>query len=114
METKLNVVRHFTDFQFIFLFVRTAILTRKVNITGKMKAILIGQCENGIFKNFVMTKLMLNMPKVPERMDACKFDFCVRVAEPFINENCTTGLELSVVNIFRSVLGFQVRNLIKI
>lgn len=73
-----------------------------------MKSILIGTCENGLFENFVRTKLMANMPKVPDRMDACTFHFCARVAEPFINENCTTGLELSVVNIFQEVMGFQV------
>lgn len=75
---------------------------------GKMKSILSGVCENGIFQNFLFTKLMIDMPKVPDRMDACKFNFCARVAAPFINDNCSSGLELSVVNIFQSVMGFQV------
>lgn len=73
-----------------------------------MKPISIGSCKSGNFENLISTKLLLEMPKVPKRMDACVFDLCARVAEPFVNENCTTGLEISVIHILQEAMGFQV------
>lgn len=77
--------------------------------TGKMKPISIGQCINGVFAHPALTYFKVNLPKVPKTMNACTFNLCARVAEPFVNDDgCRTGLEISVVNILKSVMAFKV------
>uniref|UniRef100_A0A336M0W3 CSON009771 protein n=1 Tax=Culicoides sonorensis TaxID=179676 RepID=A0A336M0W3_CULSO len=76
---------------------------------GKMKPISIGQCINGDFAQPSLTYFKINVPKVPKTMKTCTFNLCARVAEPFVNnDGCKTGLEISVINILKSVMEFKV------
>lgn len=77
-------------------------------MTGQMEAITVGTCEFGQFKDAVLTKQLLVEPKVPKSLEFCTFYLCARVAEPFVNANCTTGLEISIINILREAFNFQV------
>lgn len=84
--------------------------TKLCKFTGKMKPISIGQCINGVFAQPALTYFKINLPKVPKTMKTCTFNLCARVAEPFVNDDgCKTGLEISVVNILKSVMAFQVK-----
>lgn len=75
-----------------------------------MKPISIGQCVNGAFAQPALTYFKINLPKVPKTMETCTFKLCARVAEPFVNDDrCKTGLEISVINILKSVMAFKVR-----
>ena len=75
---------------------------------GKMNAPMIGKCQHGKFTQPELTKTMLKVNKVPNRMERCTFNLCARIQEPFINEGCNDGLELQIVHIIQQEMGFDI------
>lgn len=80
----------------------------KTSECGKMKVLSIGKCQYGTFTSPELTKSMLNVNKVPNRMERCTFNFCARVQEPFVNEGCTDGLEIHIIHFLQAEMGFDI------
>lgn len=75
---------------------------------GNMKVLKIGKCQYGAFEHPEMTKTMLKVSKVPNRMESCTFSLCARVQEPFINEECKDGLEIQIIHLLQDEMGFDI------
>lgn len=80
----------------------------KTNECGKMKVLNIGKCQYGAFTHPQLTKSMLKVNKVPDRMERCTFNLCARVQEPFVNEECNDGLEIQIIHILQAEMGFDI------
>lgn len=50
----------------------------------------------------------LRKSHVPDVMDVCTFNFCARVAEPYIYHGCTAGLEMEIIYVLQSIMKFKV------
>ncbi|XP_037024283.1 uncharacterized protein LOC119066111 [Bradysia coprophila] len=72
-----------------------------------LKPILIDVCDNGILKHTELTKISIRAARVPEKVPACTFTFCTRESEPYIEENCTSGLEIDIVRTIQDIMKFQ-------
>lgn len=75
---------------------------------GSLKPILLDVCTKGDLKDDAATKVWAITPKVPQKLPNCTFQFCARVTEPYINENCDSGLEWSIIDVLRDELEFDV------
>ena len=75
---------------------------------GKMKALHIGKCKDGKIVDRKATKKHLMADKVPSEMHQCTFNFCARVQEPFVNKGCKDGLEIHIMDLLRTEMGFKV------
>lgn len=71
---------------------------------GKIKAEVIGKCENGKLADYDSTRQDLIIEKVPDTMENCTFQLCARVQEPFVNEGCGSGLEILIVQFLQNTL----------
>lgn len=78
------------------------------NDCGKMKALKIATIVNGTFRNKASAITSIRMPKVPPEMKSCTFNLCARVASPFVNEGCKTGLELEIMRLLQESMKFNV------
>lgn len=75
---------------------------------GMMKIINAGVCTRGQLSNRAEMTTLLELEKIPKEMDDdCVFRFCARVQEPFINEGCTEGLEIQIMNFLQGEMGFK-------
>lgn len=75
---------------------------------GTMKTIKVGVCNRGQLSNNDEIRKKLNVDKIPKEMnDDCVFRFCARIQEPFVDENCTEGLEIQIMNFLQSEMGFK-------
>lgn len=54
------------------------------------------------------TKIWTRKIKVPETLPNCTFRFCARVAEPYVNEGCTSGLEVDIIDVLKQKFEFKV------
>ncbi|KAG4072604.1 hypothetical protein HA402_004693 [Bradysia odoriphaga] len=75
--------------------------------SGSLKPILIDVCDNGILKHTELTKISIRASRVPEKVPACTFNFCTRESEPYIEENCTSGLEIVILRTIQDIMKFQ-------
>lgn len=71
---------------------------------------MIDICDNGNIRKGLVTRDLIREPIVPDRLDKCTFNFCARVAEPYINDGCMTGLEVKIMQILKGVLKFKVKH----
>jgi hypothetical protein len=76
---------------------------------GTMKTLKIGVCKDGTFEQANLARTLIRLPKVPSQMDGCTFKFCARIAEPFINEGCQTGMEVEIMKLLQQSMKFEVR-----
>jgi hypothetical protein len=77
------------------------------SVCGTMAIVNVGRCSRGKIENFALTKKWLDMDKIPETMGKeCVYTFCARVQEPFINQNCTSGLEIQIMAFLQEEMGF--------
>ena len=75
---------------------------------GEMKIVSISDCENGSMKNMPKLEKWVNKKKISRKLKSdCIFNFCARVQEPFINENCRDGLEIEVMKFLQNEIGFN-------
>jgi hypothetical protein len=73
-----------------------------------LEPILLDTCDNGILNRDESTTEFVQTSKVPNRLNNCTFKFCARYSPPFVNENCTTGLEVQILDLVQSILKFDV------
>ena len=73
----------------------------KQNDCGKMKTLKVGVCKDGKFEQPNLSQMLIKLPKVPAEMGSCTFKFCARIAEPFINEGCQSGMEVEILKLLR-------------
>ncbi|XP_062556566.1 uncharacterized protein LOC134221390 [Armigeres subalbatus] len=78
------------------------------NDCGQMKALKVATVANGTFRNRLLAIAAIRMPKVPAEMESCTFNLCTRVASPFINEGCETGLEIEIMRLLQESMKFNV------
>lgn len=74
-----------------------------------MQPILLDTCQNGYLKRQEFTEAWLSAPKIPKILPDCTFKFCARIAEPYINPGCKSGLEIDIINVLQDQLEFKVR-----
>lgn len=79
-----------------------------VSLAGTLKPILIDECDNGILRHGELTKIAVRSSKVPKTVPACTFTFCAKENEPYMNQNCTSGLEIDVIRILQDIMKFKV------
>lgn len=77
-------------------------------IVETLKPILIDVCDDGKLKHGELTKITIRGSKVPEKVPACTFTFCAKENEPYMNANCTSGLEIDILRILQNVMKFKV------
>ncbi|XP_058829349.1 uncharacterized protein LOC131688823 [Topomyia yanbarensis] len=78
------------------------------NDCGQMKTLKVATIVNGTYKNKVLAETMIQMPKVPPQMEHCTFQFCTRVASPFIDYGCQSGLEIEIMQLLQESMKFKV------
>ncbi|KXJ81430.1 hypothetical protein RP20_CCG019870 [Aedes albopictus] len=78
------------------------------NDCGKMKPLKVATVVNGTLRNKAVAITAIQMPKVPPEMKSCTFNLCARVASPFVNEECKTGLELEIMRLLQESMKFNV------
>lgn len=78
---------------------------------GSLKPILLDVCKNGKLQNKFLTKIRARSPKVPKALPNCVFKFCAQVTEPYINDKCTSGLEMQIISVLQEVLKFKVNTI---
>lgn len=79
-----------------------------MQIIGSLQPNLLDVCQNGILKRQELTKAWLSAPKIPKILPDCTFKFCARIAEPYINPGCKSGLEIDIINVLQDKLEFKV------
>uniref|UniRef100_A0A8W7PI74 Ionotropic glutamate receptor C-terminal domain-containing protein n=1 Tax=Anopheles coluzzii TaxID=1518534 RepID=A0A8W7PI74_ANOCL len=75
---------------------------------GQMKALKVATVVNGSFASRALSTAMINIPKVPPELESCTFLLCTRVAPPFIDLDCSRGLELQIMDLLRESMKFKV------
>lgn len=80
-----------------------------ISFTETLKPILIDECDNGKLKHGELTKTTIRAAKVPEKVPSCTFTFCAKENEPYMNENCTSGLEIDIMRIIQDIMKFKVK-----
>lgn len=83
---------------------------RNTESCGSLEPLVLDICENGILHKEKETADWLNMSKVPDTMPDCTFKFCARLTEPYINDECETGLEIDIIKVMQNILKFKVRH----
>jgi len=73
-----------------------------------LKPILIDECDNGKLKHGELTKITIRASKVPAKVPACTFTFCAKENQPYMNKNCTSGLEIDIMQILQGIMKFKV------
>lgn len=81
---------------------------RNLNECGSLQPIHLDFCRNGTLDNPGITKAWTLKPRIPKTLPNCTFKFCARVAEPYINEGCQDGLEMSIIKVLQEKLKFKV------
>lgn len=76
---------------------------------GSLEPTLLDTCQNGTLKSRPLTQSWLESPKVPRVLPNCTFKFCARVAEPYINPGCESGLEVDIIKVLQHKLQFKVK-----
>lgn len=66
------------------------------------------KCQNGTLKNDTVTHTWVSTSSVPKVLPQCTFKFCARIAEPYINPGCKSGLEVEIIKILQHKLQFNV------
>lgn len=79
-----------------------------MQIIGSLQPILLDVCQNGLLRRHESTEAWLSAPKIPKILPNCTFKFCARVAEPYINPGCKSGLEIDIINVLQENLKFEV------
>uniref|UniRef100_A0A182K458 Protein NDNF n=1 Tax=Anopheles christyi TaxID=43041 RepID=A0A182K458_9DIPT len=75
---------------------------------GQMKPLKVATVVNGSFASRALSTAMINIPKVPPELETCTFLLCTRVAPPFIDLDCSRGLELQIMDLLRESMKFKV------
>lgn len=75
---------------------------------GSLEPILLDKCTDGTLQNDLITKSWARSSKVPKTLPNCVFKFCARIAEPYINEGCSSGLEMQIIEVLQEILEFKV------
>lgn len=81
---------------------------RNADECGSLKPILLDECVAGVVGHAAATLTSTRRSKVPDTLPNCTFKFCARVTEPYINEDCQTGLEIEIINVLQDILDFKV------
>lgn len=82
---------------------------RNASDCGSLLPHLVGQCNDGQFVHDLETRLSLRVNLVPAKLDGCVFTVCARVTQPYVEENCTEGLEWQLLRNLRDYMDFTVR-----
>lgn len=82
---------------------------RNVDECGSLKPIQLDECVAGEVGHAATTLVSVRRSKVPDTLPNCTFKFCARVTEPYINEDCRTGLEIQIIKVLQDILHFKVR-----
>lgn len=82
---------------------------RNTEACGSLAPLVLDVCDNGMLQKENETTEWLHMSKVPDTMPDCTFKFCARVIEPYINDECNTGLEIDIIKVMQNILQFKVR-----
>lgn len=75
---------------------------------GSLEPVLLDTCQNGVLKQNIETNLWMKDSHIPDTLPDCTFKFCARVAEPYINPGCKTGLEIDIIKVLQDKLEFKV------
>lgn len=78
---------------------------------GSLRPVLLDTCQNGVLERNIHTESWVTEPHIPKVLPNCTFKFCARVAEPYINALCTTGLEIDIIHVLQQKLEFKVQYL---
>lgn len=62
----------------------------------------------GAYKNRAATKTTLRTSLVPSKMPHCTFKFCARLSDPYVKDDCASGLEVEIIKVLQHKLEFQV------
>lgn len=77
-------------------------------MTGSFHPNLLDKCVSGNLMNEDKTKLWIVTPKVAESLPNCTFKFCARIAEPYVNGECKSGLEVDIIEVLQEKFKFKV------
>lgn len=80
----------------------------KYFLLGSLEPILLDRCKNGTLQNDELTRIWTKHNRVPHTLPYCTFKFCVQIAEPYVNSDCMTGLELQIIEVLKDELKFNV------
>lgn len=75
-----------------------------------MTPIQLDLCQNGTLQNDELTKRWTKHNRVPHTLPNCTFKFCAQVAEPYVNDDCMTGLEIQIIEVLKDELKFEVKS----
>lgn len=82
---------------------------------GKFTPIMLDVCDKGVLKNISKsTRARLRDTVTPETLPQCTFKFCGRVSDPYVNEDCRTGLEVSIIDVLQDKFKFKVRQCLSV
>lgn len=73
-----------------------------------MKPILVDECHARGLKNYKETNVTLRTSIIHDKMPKCSFKFCTLMNEPYIQEGCSSGLELNIIRAFEDTMRFKV------
>lgn len=76
--------------------------------SGSLRPILLDTCQNGVLLRNNDTESWMIQPHIPKVLPECTFKFCARIAEPYINPGCKTGLEIDIIKVLQHKLEFKV------
>lgn len=87
---------------------------RNTEACGSLKPILLDECVAGVVGHATTTLSSVRLSKVPETLPNCTFKFCARIAEPYIYEDCQSGLEIQIIKVLQDILHFEVSALMSL
>ncbi|XP_055857300.1 uncharacterized protein LOC129920117 isoform X2 [Episyrphus balteatus] len=118
----LEVANEIFDLLLNYFYVNTISLLYAVNNTGYDYYILdnfnrescrsvnskkIGTCDMGVIPNeFYVRRSIYNLVR-KSSIENCTFYMCAAINAPFIEEHCTSGLEMNLIQMIEQELGFQ-------
>lgn len=93
----------------IFLIKLCAVTNIPSFVSGSLEPYLLDTCVNGTLIKSSNTQIWMSALKVARQLPNCTFKFCARVAEPFIEEGCESGLEVKIIEVLQQKLLFKVQ-----
>lgn len=73
-----------------------------------MDALKIATCNNGKIPNHDLARTLMRSQKISKDLRKCTFHLCASVSVPFIQTNCTDGMEIKLIQLLKEKMKFQV------